>query len=101
MRIRVENFEGPLDLLLQLIEQDELDITKVSLLEVTEQYINYLEEVEDKEPEMLADFLLIAAKLLYIKSKVLLPEIELENEDEIDLVEQLKCIKSLWRRARY
>lgn len=91
MEINVENFQGPLDLLLRLIEKEELDITTVSLLEVAEQYIGYLATIEKKEPEMLADFLLIAAKLLYIKSRVLLPELFFgDEEDALDLERQLK-----------
>ena len=94
MEIKIDNFEGPLDLLLQLIEQEELDITQVSLLAVAEQFISYLETIEKKEPEILADFLLIAAKLLYIKSRALLPELEMElEEDSIDLARQLKMYK--------
>ncbi len=94
MKIKIENFEGPLDLLLQLIEHEELDITQISLLSVTEQYINFLEQIENKKPEMLADFLLIAAKLLYIKSKAVLPELEIEVDDDgIDLAQQLKMYK--------
>ena len=94
MKIRISNFEGPLDLLLQLIEKEELDITEVSLLQVTEQYLDYLEKVEDKKPDELADFLLIAAKLLYIKSRVLLPELEMdEEENATDLAVQLKMYK--------
>ncbi len=94
MKIKIENFEGPLDLLLQLIEHEELDITQISLLSVTEQYINFLEQIEDKKPEMLADFLLIAAKLLYIKSKAVLPELEIDTDDDgIDLAQQLKMYK--------
>ena len=101
MEIKIENFEGPLDLLLQLIEQEELDITQVSLSAVAEQFISYLETIEKKEtassagrPEILADFLLIAAKLLYIKSRALLPELEMElEEDSIDLASQLKMYK--------
>jgi len=94
MKIKIENFEGPLDLLLRLIEHEELDITQISLLSVTEQYINFLEQIEDKKPEMLADFLLIAAKLLYIKSKAVLPELEIETDDDsMDLAQQLKMYK--------
>ena len=94
MKIKIENFEGPLDLLLQLIEREELDITTVSLLDVADQYINYLSKIEDKKPEMLADFLLIAAKLLYIKSRALLPELETDSdEDSMDLARQLKMYK--------
>lgn len=94
MQIKVNNFEGPLDLLLQLIEKEEMDITEVSLLSVAEQYLEYIEKIEEKKPDELADFLLIAAKLLYIKSKVLLPGIEMDGEEEeTDLAEQLRMYK--------
>ena len=101
MKIKVENFEGPLGLLLQLIEKEELDITQVSLLRVAEQYIQYLDTIEKREPEMLADFLLIAAKLLYIKSRALLPELEFEEiEDSTDLAEQLRMYKKFVEASR-
>ena len=94
MKIKINNFEGPLDLLLQLIEKEELDITQVSLFEVADQYIDYLDTIENKKPDMLADFLLIASKLLYLKSKALLPELELEDEDDsIDLAVQLRMYR--------
>lgn len=94
MKIKVDNFEGPLDLLLQLIEAEELDITTVSLFEVADQYIGYLDSLPEKQPEVLADFLLIAAKLLVIKSRALLPEL-FNGEDESldDLEKQLKMYK--------
>ncbi|HOZ36535.1 MAG TPA: segregation/condensation protein A [bacterium] len=94
MQIKVDNFEGPLDLLLKLIEQEELDITKVSLAAVTEQYISYIDSLPDKKPDILADFLLIAAKLLVIKSRTLLPELNLDEEEWAgDLEQQLKMYK--------
>jgi segregation and condensation protein A len=76
-------FEGPLDLLLQLIEGRELDITKVSLAAVTDQYLEYIGTLEELEAEKLADFLVIAAKLILIKSRMLLPQPpEVPHEDE-------------------
>ncbi len=102
MEIKIDNFKGPLDLLLQLIEREELDITEVSLVEVAEQYISYLSQVEYKKPDMLADFLLIAAKLLYIKSCVLLPELSLEEEeDTMDLAEQLRLYKKFVNASKH
>lgn len=91
-QIKLDKFEGPLDLLLKLIEEEELDISEVSLSKVTEQYINYLEQVQDLPTEELADFLVVAAKLLLIKSKILIPTLELE-EEEGDLEKQLKIYK--------
>ncbi|OGL82613.1 hypothetical protein A2936_02285 [Candidatus Uhrbacteria bacterium RIFCSPLOWO2_01_FULL_47_25] len=94
-RFKLDKFEGPLDLLLQLIEKQELSITDVSLAAVTEQYLNYLEAHQDLSPEDLADFLVVAAKLLLLKSRVLLPDLFLTDEEdaELGLAEQLAIYK--------
>lgn len=93
-KVKVEEFEGPLDLLLQLIEEQKLEITKVSLAQVTEQYIKILNSAQDQvRVEELADFLVVAARLLLIKSKALLPFLEWEDEEEEDLTKQLKIYK--------
>ncbi len=75
-------FEGPLDLLLHLIEQQELDITAVSLTQVTDQYLSYLRMVQEVRPDDLADFVRIAARLLLIKSRALLPRPTAATRDE-------------------
>lgn len=75
-------FEGPLDLLLHLIEQEKLDITEISLVAVTDQYVRAIENLEEIEPGALADFLVIAARLLYLKSRSLLPKPRPPVEDE-------------------
>ena len=72
-RVALPAFEGPLDLLLHLIEREELDITAISLVQVTEQYLAYVQQLQAVRAEMLADFLVIAARLLLIKSLALLP----------------------------
>ncbi|MBI5879409.1 MAG: segregation/condensation protein A [Chloroflexi bacterium] len=72
--VRLPDFEGPLDLLLHLIEREELDITRVSLAQVTGNYMQYLAAMQRVEPEHIAEFLVVAAKLLYIKSRLLLPQ---------------------------
>lgn len=82
-QVQLEKFEGPLDLLLQLIEKEELDITEISLAKVTNQFLQYLNEIEKINPESLADFLVIAAQLILIKSRALLPELTLPEEDEL------------------
>ena len=99
-KIKLDQFEGPLDLLLQLIEQDELNITELSLSKVTEQYIAYLNEYPDIPTEELADFLVVAAKLLLIKSRTLLPQITPDEEDGIDLEYQLKMYKQFYEAAK-
>ena len=71
--IRLPVFEGPLDLLLHLIEREELDITTVALAQLTDQYMAYLAELEQREAKELTEFLVVAAKLLLLKSLALLP----------------------------
>jgi segregation and condensation protein A len=99
-------FEGPLDLLLHLIEREELDITEVSLAQVTNQYLDYIARLSQRDPDSLADFLVVAAKLLLIKSRVLLPRppaaIAAEEEDVgDDLVRQLIEYKQFKEAARW
>lgn len=89
---KLEQFEGPLDLLLRMIEEEKMDVTQVALSKVTDQFIQYLTGIEEKRPEELADFLVVASKLLLIKSRVLLPQIVLE-EDGSDLEKQLRIYK--------
>jgi len=96
MKLKLEKFEGPLDLLLQLIETDKLDITEIALAEVAEQYIGYLDAIEVRNPEFIADFLVIASRLLYIKSRVLLPGLGMEREEGGNLAEQLKLYKKYY-----
>ncbi|HAJ36305.1 MAG TPA: hypothetical protein DCL15_11485 [Chloroflexi bacterium] len=75
-------FEGPLDLLLHMIEGRELDISVISLMAVTDQYLKTLNTLEEIEPGALADFLVVASRLLYIKSYNLLPKPRPPVEDE-------------------
>jgi segregation and condensation protein A len=82
--IQLPVYEGPLDLLLNLIEHAELDITKVSLAEVTDQYLTYIRQIQDRQLEDLASFLVMAARLIQIKSEVLLPRPPLREPGEED-----------------
>jgi len=92
--VKLEQFEGPLDLLLELIESAKLDISKISLAKVTDEYVRRLHDNPDIPPEELADFLVIASRLLLIKSRLLLPFLGLEPEEpEGDLESQLKIYK--------
>jgi segregation and condensation protein A len=92
--VALPGFYGPLELLLQLIEQEKLDISAISLVAVTDQYLQTIEQLEEREPGALADFLVVASKLLYLKSRNLLPKpqpaVEGEAEDPSDgLIKQL------------
>ena len=106
MQIKIEKFEGPLDLLLQLIEDQKLDITQISLANVTEHFLQYLRTPDAIKPAELADWLVVAAKLLVIKSKTLVPSLALtaeETEDATDLAWQLyqyKCYKEIAKYLR-
>lgn len=95
-KVKLDKFEGPLSLLLQLIEKEDLDINQISLAHIADEYIEYINHEADLELEELADFLLIASKLLYIKSKSLLPYLVWEEEEEeaTDLEHQLKLYKA-------
>ncbi len=83
--VQLPEFSGPLDLLLHLIEQNELDITSVSLVEITDQYLSQIEELRTGRIEHLMDFIVIGARLLLIKSRALLPQSEetpISDEEE-------------------
>ncbi len=108
-KVQIPVYEGPLDLLLNLIERAELDITTVSLASVTDQYLAHLQSAEQQKPEEISSFLVIAAKLVQIKSEALLPrppEREPGEEDPgVALVEQLKLYKrykeiAVWMEER-
>ena len=103
MRIKIAQFEGPLDLLLRLIEEEKLNITEISLAHVTEQFLRYLRSQAYLKPQELADWLVVAAKLLVIKSHVLVPSLELppeEREEATNLAWQLYQYKLYKEAAR-
>lgn len=85
--VKLEKFEGPLDLLLDLIEKDKMDISDVSLSAITDEFLTYLAHFKDKNPAYLADFLVIAAKMILIKSKTLLPSFAVTEEEEKEITE--------------
>ena len=90
--VKLKQFEGPLDLLLELIGKEKLDITNISLAQVANQYLDYLENEREIDLLNLADFLTVASKLILIKSKSLLPLLVLgddEEEEIIDLAQQI------------
>ena len=111
--ISFNDFSGPLNKLLELIEGKKYEITELSLGKVTGDFLVYVESLKDEgyEPRMLADFIAIAARLLLIKSKVLLPDLELSVEEQADIRdlesrlmlykefrEAGENIRSLWNR---
>ena len=104
MQIQVQQFSGPLDLLLSLIEEQKMDITTISIAAVTEQFLQHIRRLEIIEPTSLADYLSMAAKLLVIKSKSILPTLELDEEEQDiarDLESQLLLYKQYKEAAGY
>ena len=84
--VRVLDFEGPLDLLIHLIEKNKMDIYDIPIVSITDQYISYLHSFTETDLEAASQFLVMASLLLQIKSRMLLPKTELEDEDEADMV---------------
>ena len=84
-KLKLENFEGPLDLLCHLIDKNKMDIYDINLSEITDQYIEYINQMEKMNLEITSEFLVMASTLLYIKSKNLLPN---QVEDEKELTEE-------------
>lgn len=81
-QVRIENFEGPLDLLLHLIKKNEINIYDIPVAMIAQQYLQYLEAMEELNLNVAGDFLVMAATLLQIKSKMLLPADETADDDE-------------------
>jgi len=114
--IKSEQFTGPLDKLLELIEERKMEITVVNLAEITNDFLKYLQDLSEEttHPSIIADFIIVASKLLLIKSKALLPSLELTQEEEKDIQDlelRLKIykefkeasfkVKALWENQRH
>lgn len=114
--IKLDQFTGPLDKLLELIEERKMEITVVNLAEITNDFLKYLQSLSEEttHPSIIADFIIVASKLLLIKSKALLPSLELTQEEEKDVQDlelRLKIykefkeaslnVKKLWENKKY
>lgn len=102
LNVHLEAFEGPLDLLLHLIEKNKVDIYDIPIVEITAQYLSYIDEMKKADLNIMSEFLVMAATLLDIKSRYLLPKEESSEEEEedprLELVQQLleyKMYKSM------
>lgn len=92
-KIQLPQFSGPFEVLLNLIEKEKLDITEVSLAGVTDEFLKYINTLEYVSMNELADFLQIAAKLILLKSRLLIPSALFEQEEENELVDRLKLYR--------
>jgi segregation and condensation protein A len=86
-QVKTDQFAGPLDKLLELIEERQLEVTVVSLAQITGDFLEYLKNLDEgsKHPSVLADFVVVASRLILIKSKAILPTLELTEEEETDI----------------
>jgi len=92
---KLNEFEGPLDLLLTLIAKHEVEVTEIPIFEITEQYLDYISKMDEVDIEISSEFILMASELLEIKSKMLLPNPEFEGEEFIDVTnDPLKSLVS-------
>lgn len=101
-QLHLPSFEGPLDVLLRLIERDQLPISEISLLAVLDQFLAYMETLDAPSPNAIADFASVAGRLSVLKSRALLPQparSEEALEDEVDLVRQLADYRRLKQAA--
>ncbi|MGX4644989.1 segregation and condensation protein A [Holzapfeliella sp. JNUCC 80] len=108
LQVTLPNFEGPLDLLLHLIKSQELDIYDIPIAEITKQYLNYLEKMQQLQLEVAGEYFIMASTLLKIKSDVLLPQNDFEDQSTIEvadprqeLVDQLLTYEIYQKAAHY
>ncbi len=88
-QVKMENFEGPLDLLCHLVEKNKMSIYDIKINDITNQYLDYLQMMQEMNLEVTSEFIIMASRLIYTKSKMLLPVDDEEDEEEIDLVQML------------
>ena len=89
MEFRINDFEGPLDLLLHLIKESKMDIMNIEIESITKQYVEFLEKQEKMNLEVSSEYLVLASELIEIKSKLLLPNNKMDEEEEVDPREEL------------
>ena len=97
-KIKIENFEGPLDLLCHLIDVNKMDIYDVNINEITDQYIEYINKMQELDMEVTSEFLVMASNLLYIKSKKLLPK---HDEDDEEMLSEEELINRIIEYKKY
>lgn len=90
--LKLDNFEGPLDLLCHLVDKNKMDINEVKISDITDQYIEYINKVQEQKLEVTSEFLIMASTLLYLKSKSLLPTVDTESEQELTEEELIRRI---------
>ena len=103
--IKLDNFEGPLDLLCHLVDKNKMDINQIKISEITDQYIDYINKMQELNLDVTSEFILMASTLLFIKSKSLLPkqvedEAELTDEELIHRIIEYKKYKEISKKLK-
>ena len=103
--IKIDNFEGPLDLLCHLIDKNKMDIYDIKINEIADQYIEYLNQMEEMNLDIASEFIIMASTLIYLKSKSLLPkqeeaEEELTEEELIQRIIEYKKYKEIIKKLK-
>ncbi len=93
-QFKINEFEGPLDLLLHLVKQSEMDIMDIEIVKLTDQYLEYISNMEKFNLSVASEYLVLAANLTYLKSKALLPSVESEEELDDDFIETKEELES-------
>ncbi len=100
-KFKINEFEGPLDLLLHLIKESEMDIMNIQIVSLTDQYLNYINKMEDLNLNIASEYLNIASELIYLKSKYLLPVKQTEEEEEEYQETKQNLVNRLLEYKRY
>lgn len=100
-RVKVQNFEGPLDLLLFLIKKNEVDVNDIPISDITKQYLDYVEIIKMLDLESASEFILLAATLLRIKAKMLLPRPPVDDDDDDIVDPRLELVTRLLEYKQY
>lgn len=101
LKFKLQQFEGPLDLLLHLIDKNKMDIFDIPIVEITAQYMEYIRAMKEANLDVMSEFLVMAATLLKIKSKMLLPIEETEDEEEEEEDPRAELVKQLLEYKMY
>ena len=99
--VRIDAFEGPLDLLLHLIKESKVDIWDIKIVDITDQYLNYIKSMEKLNLNIASEYLVMASELMEMKSKLLLPRTTLEENDEEEIDPREKLIQKLIEYQKY
>ncbi|AGK97561.1 segregation/condensation protein A [Clostridium pasteurianum] len=101
INIKLDNFEGPFDLLLHLIKKNKMDIYDIKIYDITSQYLSYIKEMKEMDLEVTSEFIVIAANLLEIKSKLLLPKNKTEDLEEKEEDPRMELVSKLVEYKKY